>query len=512
MSVSIVTIIQQRVNYIELMTTCGAPTGSAKYEKLISDAAIGIMSAIKVAKTIKVDSAIEIDKLMQAKFPSEAYQMVMNAVNLKVNLTSPTSSGFLAKAEKQTHNYLDGYLTECHWEFFLNLKNDKQNKLFRMACVFVRLGLTRAQEKTYALGAALATHAHGFDVTQALEDVRKLKEYVRSVAHANGQLIHILDGPDNYPEDVGDFRLAHAEIYQQAFPEDGPVGSKWSKEFRAMVCSVTPCRDTKTGAKGASGGCITLTPPSSPMQQMAPFMQLVNSNVRHVLQPSLQQRCLAPRMPQSLLAITNGSEAEPAQSQQEQQPPPPQPLQQHHAPAVQQAQPLLKSELQGHNAQPQTQQGPQQNTQGTSIGPLPISMEGVTRQIMQKFAKPATPATPCRAAATNTNVPQATPKKIPTAKGPLLKRPSMASKKGKGKDPSVENKNDTLTKPPCPKPGAGKVEYKGAYIYTAKAKRCFRIIMEPPNYATERIEKWNGPNPSSAAWARALNKIALEKA
>ena len=47
------------------------------------------------------------------------------------------------------------------------------------------LGMDRADEKTYALAAALATQSHGLETTALLADVRLLKEYVKAVDAAS---------------------------------------------------------------------------------------------------------------------------------------------------------------------------------------------------------------------------------------------------------------------------------------------------------------------------------------
>ena len=113
-----------------------------------------------------------------------------------------------------------------------------------MAQLFSAIGLTRATEKTYAMGAALATQSHGMEVNQLLADGRRLKEFTRAIVNDNEQLEQ---GPLNYPANITEFKEAHPHLYAHAFPDHEPVESKWSTAHRAIVHSRTVCRDTRRG-------------------------------------------------------------------------------------------------------------------------------------------------------------------------------------------------------------------------------------------------------------------------
>ena len=102
--------------------------------------------------------------------------------------------------------------------------------------------MDRADEKTYALAAALATHSHGLETTALLADVRLLKEYVKAVDAAS-----LAPGPNEYRESHEDFKRDHPNIYAQAFGHEEPTPTKWTKEFRNLILAKAPCRSSKHG-------------------------------------------------------------------------------------------------------------------------------------------------------------------------------------------------------------------------------------------------------------------------
>ena len=54
----------------------------------------------------------------------------------------------------------------------------------------------------------------------------------------------------------------------------------------------------------------------------------------------------------------------------------------------------------------------------------------------------------------------------------------------------------------------GKVEYKGAFIYSATSKEMFRIIMTPPNKATEVFVPWSGKGvPTRKDWSEVIDRV-----
>ena len=102
------------------------------------------------------------------------------------------------------------------------------------------LGMDRADERTMALAAALATHAHGLETTVLLTDVRALKDFCKVTQS-------LLSGPVDYPESHADLKRAQPDIYAQAFGHIEPTLSKWTREFRALIVDRAPCRSTRRG-------------------------------------------------------------------------------------------------------------------------------------------------------------------------------------------------------------------------------------------------------------------------
>ena len=130
-----------------------------------------------------------------------------------------------------------------------------------MACVFANLGIKNGTERTYAYGAAVATQAEPYDRDAILQDLRKLKNYVRTLTSDSK-----IRGPLEYPQDPLKLKEEFPELYEQAFSESPPVSSKWSVDKCAIILGDIPCRNTRTGvtlapaAAGRSGPCMQRLP------------------------------------------------------------------------------------------------------------------------------------------------------------------------------------------------------------------------------------------------------------
>eukprot|EP00959_Pyramimonas_sp_CCMP1952_P395478 8286674-Pyramimonas_sp.AAC.1 len=74
--------------------------------------------------------------------------------------------------------------------------------------LFVALGMRFPNEKTHALGCALATHAHGLEVNTLLMDLRMFKMRFKAIVDENPCL---LLGPDTYPETAAKPQELHPE-------------------------------------------------------------------------------------------------------------------------------------------------------------------------------------------------------------------------------------------------------------------------------------------------------------
>ena len=106
-------------------------------------------------------------------------------MDAKVNLASNGSASSVEWG--QANLALGSMLTQSSWHVFENSNAHADDQFFWMAKVFAALGMGHASEKTYALGAAIATHSHGLDPTQLYEYVVMPKASVRAIDH--GQLI-----------------------------------------------------------------------------------------------------------------------------------------------------------------------------------------------------------------------------------------------------------------------------------------------------------------------------------
>jgi hypothetical protein len=101
--------------------------------------------------------------------------------------------------------------------------------------------------------------------------------------------------------------------------------------------------------------------------------------------------------------------------------------------------------------------------------------------------------------------------------GGALKRPSAANPKRSAKaNPMRPSARLPADAPPMPKitgdVAPPPIEYKGARVYTSIKRSSWRIIMYPPNMATEVCHSFkNGATPRDS-WANALARISAEKA
>ena len=68
------------------------------------------------------------------------------------------------------------------------------------------------------------------------------------------------------------------------------------------------------------------------------------------------------------------------------------------------------------------------------------------------------------------------------------------------------SKAELKTMPPMPKSGRP-TEWLGAKIYLSAAKKQIRIIMNPPDYASERIVKYSAAMPSGSDLVKVKAKI-----
>ena len=142
---------------------------------------------------------------------------------------------------KQRIDHLDKYLTAPHWEFYESPEGNKDMKLMSMASLLHSLGVCKGKEHLFANATALATQTEPLNADRLLLDTRRLKGFYSKL----GLSPHA--GPPNYPTNPWELQENYPNIFDSLYKEHKPVPTKWSDHYRAMLFSVAPCRNTKTG-------------------------------------------------------------------------------------------------------------------------------------------------------------------------------------------------------------------------------------------------------------------------
>ena len=521
---SLLQFVEKRIEYLNLMTSTIAPTGSQKHKVLHTEAMEGILRAINSCKGIPADAVSDLHSKLSGVLSDEAVNALLGACNAKVDLSNLSGAVVQKLAPKQVNLVLDNYLTEQHWSVFTNPNHAPRDKLMVMAAIFVAIGLHHSDEKTKSLGCALSQQTNGFEaknIYAALTEFRELLKAALASTHSCSVL-----GPEVYPEAIEEFKAKNPELFLQAFPAEPPTKTKWNNEFRAMVLRVCPCRDTKTGVQQASR-CIDLKN-YNPALRHSTGPPLAQTPAPHKLAPK-QQLSLSP--PQLLQLCP-----QPLQSQQAETRVQPQQL----ALALQEtvaqreaqasSQPLQSQQAETHE-QPQQQLGnlalalspkqgavTQNEAQAPTWTPWPavslapggglqptIEQEKAPRKSMKDVVAVINDKVKSGQESITDNEPStakqikatATPKKTtrtPTTKANPKKRPASCMA--------------TQSKPPCPTSTSGPINYKCGRIYMSTTKKKFRVICEVPNYATEAKVAWGeAGKPTPATWAMALQKI-----
>ena len=175
--VTIVGLASQKLKYMELMATCGAPPGSNKHDALIADATAGLINVAHSMRSITPDEAVELKAVLEGKIPEPNVLTVMQAVNAKVSLAAGLAGGGIAEGDKISVTHLDACLLPDEWTRYEDKNGNQDVNLMSMAMTFARLGLAKkANERTCAYGALLATMGLGFEPTRLLQATRDLKK------------------------------------------------------------------------------------------------------------------------------------------------------------------------------------------------------------------------------------------------------------------------------------------------------------------------------------------------
>ena len=86
-------IVQQRLQYVQLMSSCGAPPGSAKHDQLLADCSAGVLQSVRSAKAISPSCAMELKVALEVVLSPVAVELIMTTVNGKVDLAGASITG-----------------------------------------------------------------------------------------------------------------------------------------------------------------------------------------------------------------------------------------------------------------------------------------------------------------------------------------------------------------------------------------------------------------------------------
>ena len=229
--------VKVQLRYIELMETCGCPPGSQRHRILETDTVMNITNIIKNCKTFTTESAVELHAILGARLEKTHVDTIMTLIQSKVGRKVTDFN-----LSKQKNPYLDNYLTESHWQAYMDPRIAAEPKLMSMALLMHALGCFKLEEELWVIGVCLAMQSDTLNQDVALVYIRKLKEYYRNI----GEVAH--RGPLSYPETPQELQtMGHTEIYNLAYEKEPPVPSKWSPQTKAMLVGTTPCRNSKSG-------------------------------------------------------------------------------------------------------------------------------------------------------------------------------------------------------------------------------------------------------------------------
>ena len=112
---SLLTLVKKSVDYVELMKTTIAPSGSQQHKAMQQDCAAGILKAISQLKALPQESVQGIGSVCNDKLTQEQVHAILQACSSKVHLAG---NGGGTKKSWQQNYVLDEHLTEQLWLFF----------------------------------------------------------------------------------------------------------------------------------------------------------------------------------------------------------------------------------------------------------------------------------------------------------------------------------------------------------------------------------------------------------
>jgi hypothetical protein len=144
---TLVDVAEKRLAHATLMASWDAPRGTPKYERLLANCLEGVLHVIRATPHFAPEHAMALKELLEKTLPPASVETIMASFSSKIKLAFSRSSGSPYSCEKQTHFYLDEYLTEQLWKKFEDLNADPKANLIHMAGHFANLSLCRASEK-----------------------------------------------------------------------------------------------------------------------------------------------------------------------------------------------------------------------------------------------------------------------------------------------------------------------------------------------------------------------------
>ena len=102
---ALIEFASKRMEYIQLMESCGVLRGSAQHSRLIADAQKALESAVRSAKAISPEQVVAMKELCEGKLSEEHVNSLVRCMGSKTNQNDDSVA-------KQSNLYLDMYLTE----------------------------------------------------------------------------------------------------------------------------------------------------------------------------------------------------------------------------------------------------------------------------------------------------------------------------------------------------------------------------------------------------------------
>ena len=134
----IVSVVQKRITYIQLMEQCGSPVGSAEFERC-HRGHLGLDQGNE--ESFSIDDAMAMKEIVETVFSPSQVETIMSSLHQKVNLASTVPSGDPNRNDKQDNNSFDKYLHEYDLASFRDAKVDPGTKLSNLGTKFLKFGI-----------------------------------------------------------------------------------------------------------------------------------------------------------------------------------------------------------------------------------------------------------------------------------------------------------------------------------------------------------------------------------